>query len=179
MEYLNLYDKNGNLLKEKGIRGEKSDNLVGIVIIFVQNSNGEFWIQKTSKNRNSIYATTGGHVSYGDDFIETVIKEMKEELNIDINKNEIQEINTYIRDYYIQKVYYTKKDIDIKNIKVQKSEVDFVEWLSIEKIKELIKNNCFREGNIEAFNYIITNICKWNKGFFINTDILKELDKTN
>lgn len=160
LEYLNLYDKSGNLLNEKGIRGEKNDNLVGIVIIFIQNSKGEFLIQKTSKNRNSIYATTGGHVSYGDNFIETAVKEIKEELNIDIDKNEILEINTYIRDYYIQKVYYAKKDIDIKSIKVQESEVDFVEWLSIEKINELINNNCFREGNIEAFNYIINNVCK-------------------
>ena len=38
MEYLNLYDRNGNLLKEKGIRGVKTDNLVGIVIIFIENS---------------------------------------------------------------------------------------------------------------------------------------------
>lgn len=160
MEYLNLYDRSGNLLNEKGIRGENNNNLVGIVIIFIQNSKGEFLIQKTSKNRNSIYATTGGHVSYGDDFIETAVKEIKEELSINIDKNEMREINTYIRDYYIQKVYYVKKDIDIKNIKVQESEVDFVEWLSVDKINELINNNCFREGNIEAFNYIVNNVCK-------------------
>lgn len=34
MEYLNLYDTEGNLLNKKGIRGEKNSDLVGIVIIF-------------------------------------------------------------------------------------------------------------------------------------------------
>ena len=41
MEYLNLYDRKGNLTNEKGIRGEKTDKLVGIVIIFIQNNDGK------------------------------------------------------------------------------------------------------------------------------------------
>ena len=106
MEYLNLYDKEGNLTNEKGIRGEKTDKLVGIVIIFIENSNGEFLIQKTSKSRENVYATTGGHVSYGSTFKETVINEVKEELGIDISNDNIIEMNTYIREKVIQKVTF-------------------------------------------------------------------------
>ena len=104
MEYLNLYDKNGKLLEERGIRGEKTDKLFGIVIIFIENSNGEFLIQKTASSKNSIFATTGGHVSYGSTFFESIIKEVKEELGIDISNEKINEVNTYIRSYCIQKV---------------------------------------------------------------------------
>ena len=160
MEYLNLYDRQGNLLKEKGIRGEKSDNLVGIVIIFIENSKGEFLIQKTSSSRSSVFATTGGHVSYGSDFYDSIINEVKEELGIDISKEEIKEVNTYIREYYIQKVYYLKKDIDIKDIRIQEDEVDYVKWLDKNTINKLIENNEFREGNIEGYKYIINNIKK-------------------
>ena len=88
MEYLNLYDKEGNLTKEKGIRGEITNKLVGIVLIFIENSKGEFLIQKTSPSRENVYATTGGHVSYGSTFEETVINEVKEELGIDILEKE-------------------------------------------------------------------------------------------
>ena len=119
MEYLNLYDKEGNLTNEKGIRGEKTDKLVGIVIIFIENSNGEFLIQKTSKSRENVYATTGGHVSYGSTFKETVINEVKEELGIDISNDDIIEMNTYIREKVIQKVYYLKKNININDIIIQ------------------------------------------------------------
>ena len=55
MEFLNLYDKNGTLLKEKGIRGQKNDSLVGIVIIFIKNSTGQFLIQKNSPSRDNIF----------------------------------------------------------------------------------------------------------------------------
>lgn len=158
MEYLNLYDRKGNLTNEKGIRGEKTDKLVGIVIIFIQNKEGKFLIQNTSKSRESIFATTGGHVSYKSDFKESVIKEVNEELGIDISNEKIIEVNTYIRERYIQKVYYLKKDIDINDITIQEDEVEYVKWLSIEEINNLIKNNKFREGNIEGFKYIIEKL---------------------
>lgn len=126
MEYLNLYDKEGNLLNKKGIRGEKTGDLVGIVIIFIENSKGEFLIQKTSSSRKSTFATTGGHVSYGSTFEESIVNEVKEELGIDITNQEFVETNTYVRDYYIQKVYYLKKDIDINDITIQEDEVEYV-----------------------------------------------------
>lgn len=157
MEYLNLYDKTGRLTNEKAIRGEKTDKLVGIVIIFIENSNGEFLIQKTSSSRNSIFATTGGHVSYGSTFEESIITEVKEELGIDISNEKFIEVNTYIRDDYIQKVYYLKKDIDINDIIIQENEVEYVKWLSIETINKLIENKEFREGNIEGYLYTINN----------------------
>ena len=86
------------------------------------------------------------------------IKEVKEELGVDIAKENFVEVNTYIRDYYIQKVYYLKKDIDKNDIIIQEDEVEYVEWMSKEKINELIQNNEFREGNIEGYKYIINNM---------------------
>jgi len=158
MEYLNLYDKRGNLINKKGIRGEKTEYLVGIVLVFIENSKGEFLIQKTSSERDSIFATTGGHVSYGTNFLETAVNEIKEELGIDILKNELKEINTYIREHFVQKVYYLKKDVDIKDITIQEFEVDYVKWLTKDEINNLIKNNKFRESNIEGYKYIVDNV---------------------
>lgn len=155
MEYLNLYDEQGDLLEEKGIRGQKNQHRVGIVHLFIENSNGEFLIQKTSEDRDSIYATTGGHVTYGSTFEETVINEAKEELGIDITKDEIREVKTFIREKVVQKVFYLKKDINIKDITVQADEVEFVKWLSQETIDELIENKQFRESNISGYKCII------------------------
>lgn len=157
MEYINLYDREGNLLNKKGIRGEKTGNLVGIVIIFIENSKGEFLIQKTSSSRNNVFATTGGHVSYGLTFEETIIKEVNEELGIDIRNEKLVEVKTYIIDHYFQKVYYLKKDIDISDIIIQEDEVEYVKWLDKETINKLIENKEFREGNIEGYQYIINN----------------------
>ena len=155
MEYLNLYDEQGNLLEEKGIRGQKSEHKVGIVLLFIENSKGEFLIQKTSKDRDSIYATTGGHVTYGSTFEETVINEAKEELGIDIALDEVKEVNTYIREKVVQKVFHLKKDINIEDITIQEDEVEFVKWLSRETIDKLIENKEFRESNISGYKSII------------------------
>ena len=51
-----------------------------------------------------------------------------------------------------------KKDIDINDITIQEDEVEYVKWLSIEEINNLIKNNEFREGNIEGYKYIIEKL---------------------
>ena len=158
MEYLNLYDRQGNLVDKKGIRGQKHDDLVGVVIIYIENSKGEFLIQKTSVSRGSIFATTGGHVSYGSKFEETIIKEVREELGIDISNKKVEEVNTFIiDDYYYQKVYYLKEDIDINDMTIKEDEVEYVKWLDKEIINQLIENNEFRTGNIEAYQYIINN----------------------
>jgi len=157
MEYLNLYDRKGNLLNKKGIRGETLEDLVGIVIIFIENSNGEFLIQKTSSSRNSVFATTGGHVSYGSTFKVAIKNEVKEELGLDILDEEIIETNTYFKEHYIQKVYYMKKDIDIKSLTIQDDEVEYVKWLDKKTINELIENKEFRESNIEGYQHIINN----------------------
>ena len=47
MEILDLYDDNGNLLNKTVVRGEHFDNgNIMISIVFINNSNGEFLIQK-------------------------------------------------------------------------------------------------------------------------------------
>lgn len=151
MELLNLYDYNGNLVKEIGVRGKKTKYLKGIVMIYIENSNGEFLIQKTSSSRGNIFATTGGHVSYGSNFLETIIAEVKEELGIDISKENIKEIGTYKWEFYLQKVFYLKKDIDIKDLLLRKEEVEYVKWMSVKEINNLIKENKYREGCIEGY----------------------------
>lgn len=158
MEYLNLYDNNGNLLKEKGIRGKDNVGLVGIVIIFIENSKGEFLIQRTSVSKGNTFATTGGHVSYGSTFLDTVINEVNEELGINISNEKVVEINTYIEEDYIQKIYYLRKDIDIYDVTIQESEVQYVEWINRKQIEELICNNEFRESNIKGYRDVINYI---------------------
>ena len=58
--------------------------------MFIQNSEDKFLIQKTSINRGEEFATTGGHVSYGDSGLYTAIKGLKEELGININSTELK-----------------------------------------------------------------------------------------
>ena len=169
-EYLNLYTKDGKLTNEKGVRGTPSDYYKGISIIFIENDKGEFLLQKTSKKRSNVYATTGGHVDYGETFLSTIVREVKEELGLEVEANNVKEVCSYLytnkysdvyTEKYLIKVFYLKKNIDIKKLKIQKDEVSFVDWYKVDEIDKLIEENQFRDGNIEGYQYI------------------KELNKTN
>ena len=133
------------------------NEFINIVIVFIENSKGEFLIQKTSKEKGSVFATTGGLVKSGSSPDRTIVEEIKEELGLDVDINELKLIKTDKRRHAFQDTYYLKKDINIEDITVQESEVEYVKWLSIDEIKELIENKQFREGNIMPFEYLINN----------------------
>lgn len=164
MEYLDLYDENRNLTGEKVLRSKDMVPTLGkyisIVIVFIENSEGKFLIQKTSKEKGSVFATTGGLVKSGSTPDDTIVTEIKEELGINIDINELKLVKTIKRGFAFQDTYYLKKDIDINELTLQKEEVEYVEWLSVDEINNLIKNEEFRKGNVEPFKYITNNISR-------------------
>ncbi len=80
MEILDLYDDNGNKLNETIERGVKPDNgkNIMIAIVFIRDKDNKFLIQKTSIEKGSKYATTGGHVSHNEMALDTITREVKE-----------------------------------------------------------------------------------------------------
>lgn len=159
MEYLQIFDENKIPLNEKVNRKEKN-NLVGnkyfmVVLIFIENSEGKFLLQKTSKLKGSCMATTGGHVKYGESSIDTIIREFEEENGFRLNKDNIEYVDDVFDGCCIVDIYYAKYDIDISTVKVQEEEVESIGWYSIDEIKKFIEKDEFRKGNIDAFNKVL------------------------
>ena len=158
MEYLQVFDEFKNKLDEK-INRELKKILTGnkyfmIVLLFIENDN-KFLLQKTSVKRNSEIATTGGHVTYGDDGYITVFKEVKEELGIDLDKELLKLVDTITFNNCYVELYYTNQKVDINEIKIQEEEVLSVNWYSIDEINNLILDDKFRKGNIKPFNKVL------------------------
>ena len=81
MELLDLYDDNGKKLKKIVVRGKNNLNdneNIMISIVFIQNENGKFLIQKTSKERGGLFSTTGGHVKHAETALKAINREVKE-----------------------------------------------------------------------------------------------------
>jgi len=161
-EYTDLYDENKKLTGEKLFRekGTKlkvpSNRYIVVVLAFIENSNGEFLFQMTSKRKNNFWATTGGHVKSGQTSIEAIMEEIKEELGIEIDSSEIKLFKTYKYEDAFKDVFYIKKDIDVNKLKLQLDEVEYVKYLSKDEIMELINNNGnIRKTNIDAFLNLI------------------------
>ena len=155
MEIRDLYDKNGNLTGETIFKGEviPKDKYIAVVLVFIQNSDNKFLIQKRSKLKNGKYGSTSGHLSTGENSINGMVRELKEELGLSIIPSELQLLKSGKDDkrQYLYNIYYMKKDFDISNLKLQNDEVDFVEWDSIDEISKLIKDGKFTNSHSEIF----------------------------
>ena len=162
MEYLQVFDEKKNPLMEKVSRDEKYNLPKGkqfmIVLIFIENEKGEFLLQRTSKSRHSCIATTGGHVTYGDTAIETVIKECKEELGITISEKDFKYIDTILYKNCFLETFYTKMELDPSKLTLQEEEVESIAWYTKEEIANFIATNEFREGNIKPYEKVLETI---------------------
>lgn len=159
MELLQLFDENKNMLNESIERDKKKELPPGkyfmIILLFIENNEHKFLIQKTSANRKSEYATTGGHVTYGDNALKTVIKEAKEELGLELTEEDLKEIEIITYPLCHAAIYYCKKSININDLKIQEEEVDSLYWMSEEEINDLINEDKFRKSNIIPFQKVL------------------------
>ena len=168
MELLQLFDNDKNKVDEYIERNKNLElppnRRIKAVLLFIQNEEGKYLIQKTSKEKGSIFAVTGGLVSSGDDDIETVFKEAKEELSLDLIDNKLTLVDYSIYPKAFLTIYYYKDNIDINNLVLQKEEVDYVTWLSKEEIYELNNKDEFRKTNIPALELVEKWLKEHNNG---------------
>ena len=125
MEYLNVYDSNKNKLDKKIGSGDKlsNDEHILVAVIFIKNKENKYLIQKPSLEKGGLYSTIGGHVLYNEDSKTSIIREVKEELGIDIANDDIKYIGSILFGVPFGDIYYLEKDIDINNIKLQKEKI--------------------------------------------------------
>ena len=154
MEIRDLYN-NKRILTDKKIR---KDEVVPkgyyyiTVVVFIENSNNQFLLQKRVMAKDGKWATTGGHPVSGESSLEGMVTEIKEELGLDVKQNELTLFKSIMTNDDFVDLYYLKRDIDISDIVLQKEEVDDVKWFTREEINELIKENIFSELHLEFYN---------------------------
>lgn len=123
MEIRDLYDKNRNLTGETIYKGEPipQGKYIAVVLSFIQNSKGEFLIQKRSKVKNGKYGSTSGHLETGETSLYGMIREIKEELGLNIKPTELELLNSGRNDkeQLFFDIYYLKKDCNLNNLILQ------------------------------------------------------------
>ena len=119
-EERDLYDSNLKLTGQTYFKGDIIPQGVYpmVVMIAIQNSNGEFLMQKRAESKGGDWGVTGGHPKHGETPKEGIITEVEEELGIDISNQEITEFSHGCdgEDCYI--MYYTKLDLDINELNI-------------------------------------------------------------
>ena len=160
MELLDIYDDNGKRTGRTVVRGDKAAEFnehehIAVAVIFIENDNHEFLMQKASKEKGGYFSSTGGHVNSGETPFEAIKREAEEELGVNIDNDPIEEYGFLLYDKPIRYLYYLKKNIDINNVKVQKEEVDYVKYMSVEEINQLIEEKQILESHGIMFQELI------------------------
>ena len=149
MEIIDLYNGKREKINKTFIReeGEPEEGEYKLSVhVWILNSRGEILIQKRNENlkRNpGKWAFTGGVVDSGENSVEWAIRESKEELGDDIDKDKIELLLSFKREHGFVDVWLVKDNIEINNLVLQKSEVSEAKWVSIKELKKLIDSEQF------------------------------------
>lgn len=142
-EYWDLYDGAGQKTGEKHLRGTEvpEGRFHKVVHIWIQNKKGELLMQKRSDTVDNCpgeWAATGGSVQAGEEPLTTAVRELAEELGIDVSVEELRYCLMVKRPSAYCYVYVLRKDVSVDSLTLQESEVAAAEWMSLEKIDRMV-----------------------------------------
>ena len=137
--------ENGKYVRNAEWEPDDDSYIVG-VNNWIINSEGKFLVQQRSlkkKNNPGKWSSTNGLIGLNEEPIETVIRETKEELDIDINSTQIELVkqNHIVGNHLIVDIFVTYANPE--NITIQESEVEKYSFVSLEELLSLdISTTC-------------------------------------
>lgn len=157
MELRDLYNSKRILTGEVIEKGKEvpQGSYYITVVVFIENEQGEFLLQKRVMKKDGKWATTGGHPKSGESSLQGIVTEIEEELGVNVKENELTLFKTIQTEDDFVDLYYLRKNIDLKDIKIQEEEVEKVMWTSREEITKLIDEELFSSSHEEFYNYCI------------------------
>ena len=154
-EYFDILDENGNKTGKTKLRTKvhRDGDWHKAVHIWIINNNGDILLQRRSANKDSnpnmLDISCAGHLTAGDESISGAIRELKEELDLDIVSKDLQFIKTIKRSSrYTEKfinnefddIYILRTNKTIDDMKFQVEEISEIFFVPYKDFKEMIRN---------------------------------------
>ena len=170
-EIFDVLNENGEFTNQIETREECHNKGLwhrAVVVFIISTDNKKILLQQRSANKklwpNLWDITAGGHVLTGEFGYQTVIRETKEEIGVDITKNDLEfiggtkseNISGNIINRHFNEFYIVHKDIDINDIVLQEEEVQDIKWFDKEEVVARIKNN-YQDltDKVGCWNYLL------------------------
>ena len=126
-------------------------------------------LQKRSGEKDSFAGcydiSSAGHIPAGQDYLESALRELKEELGITAKPEELRLVGVHdgryegefggqiFKNHEKSHVFVYEKPVEIEDLKLQKEEVESVKWMKIEDVLASVKaydpGYCLFEDEIE------------------------------
>ena len=154
-EYFDVLDENGNKTGEQKLRTEvhRDGDWHRAVHIWIINQNGEVLLQRRSPNKDSnpnmLDISCAGHLSAGDESLEGAIRELKEELGLDVQPEELQLVKTFKRSSRYTETFLNNEFVDlyilrtektVDDMKMQEEEVSEIFFVPYKEFKKMVTN---------------------------------------
>lgn len=154
-EMVDIVDKN-NIIIGKDLKSEAHRKGLWhrAAHIWIYNSKKEMLLQLRAKEKELFPDRwdigVAGHIGAGEDPETTALRELKEEIGLSITKDRLEFVNIrkeshYIREDFVNNefayVYLLKYDGDINNLKLQKEEVNKIEFIPTEQVEQELKSS--------------------------------------
>ena len=113
---------------------------VAIVGVLIINNENEVLLERRSKLKKidpGKWGICGWKIDYNEDPITAGIRETYEEIGVLLNKDEMKMLCVNKSETAYFNIFYVRKNIDIKDCKLQKEEVDELRYFNIEKLGQL------------------------------------------
>lgn len=152
-EYFDILDENGNKTNKIKKRTEvhRDGDWHKAVHIWIINEQVEILLQRRSPNKdsdpNKLDISCAGHLTTGDDSMTGALRELKEELDLEIEPHELNYITTLKRspeyeddfvDHEFDGVYLLRTNQRIEDLTYQREEISEIFFLPYKKFKEMI-----------------------------------------
>ena len=175
-EIFDVLNKDGTFTGIKKTRDEihKSGDWHRVACVWVINSKKEVLIQLRSSLKsnspNMWNVSCAGHISAGEDGKTGAIREVKEELGLDIGPDELiylgesiekddADENATYKDNEIHACFLVIKDINTNDFSLQKEEVAEVKWVNyLDLKKDLVENQTKYVGHRDLYNALFSYI---------------------
>ena len=116
------------------------------VNIWIINSDKKLLLIRNTLNYNIHYPgfwnSINGNVLSGETPADTCIKTVKSKIGIDISKDELNKVDTRLRNpyHYIYETYIVNKDIDLNEICFEDNTAVQAKWLDLKELYNMIEN---------------------------------------
>jgi Isopentenyldiphosphate isomerase len=164
MELWDVLDENGlptgeTVVREKGLK-LKEGQYHRVVHIWIINDKKEYLIQKralTVELMPGMWAITGGSVVSGEDSKTAALREVEEEIGVILKEEKLKKIATIKRKDNFADVWFVEGNINLKDLKLLKIEVDDAAWADRSTIEGMVANGTFHNYGEEYFKLIFTH----------------------
>ena len=152
-EMMDLFTKDGRPTGQTIERGgDKGQSYTLGMHVYIYDSQGRFLLQKRAENKRFLpgqWETTMGHALSGETSFDCVLREVKEELGVELLPEAVIKIYRWHEhaDQMLTDVYFVQADLDEHALTLQKDEVLGAQWVSRKEMLAFIDKMDYRPEN--------------------------------